>query len=49
MLKLPFKAEIIISFLTEHGNVGIFYMERNLDMSEMKPNVDISRVNTFMI
>ena len=49
MLKLSFKTEIIISFLSERGNVAIFDMEQKLDMSEMKPNVEASRVNTFMI
>ena len=49
MVKLSFKTEIIISFLTECGNVGIFDMEKNLEMSEMKPNVETSRVNRFMI
>ena len=49
MLKLSFKAEIIISLLTEHGNEGIFDKEQNLDMSEIKLNVETLRVNTFMI
>ena len=49
MLKLSFKTEIIISFLTERGNERIFDMEQNLDMSEIKPNVETSRVNTFML
>ena len=49
MLKLSFKTEIIISFLTERGNEGIFDMEQNLDMSKIKPNVETSRVNTFML
>ena len=49
MLKLSFQTEIKISFLTQCGNEGIFDMEQNLDMSEMKPNVETSRVNTFMI
>ena len=49
MLKLSFKTEIIISFSTERGNVGIFDMEQNSDMSEMKPYVETSRVNTCLI
>ena len=44
MLKLSFKTEIIISFLPERGNEEIFGMEQNLDMSEIKPSVETSRV-----
>ena len=35
MLKLSFKTEVIISFLTERGNEGIFDTEQNLDSSSI--------------
>ena len=47
MLKQSFKTEIIISFLTERGNVRILDMEQNFDMSEMKPNYDCSIITTI--